>query len=196
MPNRIIVCSLLVAACSSDPPPAPATPVTYAATPVPAPAPAPTPAVAPSTPPPARTSSTGGTAQAFDAQLASMTSMPLALYAQTEAPGMTKQGEPVAGTFKTGDTLEGQFAFEPGKCYTLVAEGYGVTELDIALDYVTFVPGVNLHIADDTQKGSRASIGGGKGKCLKPLSPFQTSARFTLKARTGAGTAAAQLFVQ
>lgn len=192
MPIRFVACSLLVVACSSDPPPRAATPVTYAAAPAPVPTAAPTLAPAASTTAAPASSSTGGTAQAFDAQLATMTSIPLAVYAQREAPGMTKQGEPVAGTFKTGDTLEGQLVFEPGKCYTLVAEGYGVTELDIALDYITFVPGVNLHIADDTQKGARASIGGGKGKCLKPLSPFPTSARFTLKART----AAAQVYVQ
>ena len=140
-------------------------------------------------------SSGGGSAQAIDPNLAAAASVPLQLFANTEAPGMTKEGAPIAGNFQTGQTLEGQFSFQPGRCYTVVAVGAGITEIDIEMQYVTPIPGVSPSIGRDSQKGAQASIGG-KGNCLKRLSPFPTSAKFIVKATAGAGMAAAQLYVK
>jgi hypothetical protein len=138
-------------------------------------------------------SSTGGTAQPIDPNLAALAVGPLTLFANTEAPGMAKEGPTIAGNFQEGQTLEGQFSFVPGKCYTVVAVGAGPTEIDIEMQYVTPVPGLNPSIGKDTQKGSQASIGG-KGNCLKPISPIATNAKFIVRAAKGAGVAAAQLF--
>src|SRR5262249_31953424 len=48
-------------------------------------------------------------------------------------------------------------------------------------------------IGHSSQKGAQASIGG-RGNCLKPLSPFPANAKFIVKATSGAGVAAAQLY--
>lgn len=149
----------------------------------------------PGFPPSQPPASGGGSAQAIDPNLAAAAAAPLQVFANTEAPGMTKEGAPVAGNFQTGQTLEGQFSFQPGKCYTVVAAGVGITELDLEMQYVTPIPGVNPSISRDSQKGAQASIGG-KGNCLKPLSPFPANAKFIVKATSGAGMAVAQLYVK
>ncbi len=135
----------------------------------------------------------GGSAQAIDPNLAQLAVAPLTIFANTEAPGMAKEGPTVAGNFQEGQTLEGSFTFQPGKCYTVVAVGAGIQEIDIEMAYVTPIPGLNPTIGKDTQKGSQASIGG-KGQCLKPMSPFPANAKFVVRAAKGAGVAAAQLY--
>jgi len=137
----------------------------------------------------------GGSAQALDPNLAALAVGPLTIFANTEAPGMAKEGPTVAGNFQEGQTLEGAFSFQPGKCYTVVAAGAGIQELDIEMQYVTPIPGLNPSIGKDSQKGSQASIGG-KGNCLKPLSPIPANAKFIVRATKGAGVAAAQLYVK
>jgi hypothetical protein len=131
----------------------------------------------------------------IDPNLAALAVGPLTIFANSEAPGMAKEGPTVAGNFQTGQTLESAFSFQPGKCYTVVAVGAGITEIDIEMQYVTPIPGLNPQIGKDSQKGSQASIGG-KGNCLKPLSPIPANAKFIVRATSGAGVAAAQLYVK
>lgn len=135
----------------------------------------------------------GGSAQALDPNLAAAATMPLTMYANTEAPGMAKEGPVVAGNFQTGQTLESSFTFTPGKCYTLIAQGAGITQLDLEIQYVTPLPGLAPSVGRSSQKGSQASIGG-KANCLRPLSPIAAQAKFIVKATSGAGVAAAQLY--
>lgn len=135
----------------------------------------------------------GGTAQAMDPNFAALAAGPLSLFANSEAPGMQKDGPMVAGNFQTGQTLEGNFTFQPGKCYTLVAQGVGITNLGLEMQYVTPLPGLAPSIGKSSQTGSQASIGG-KANCLRPISPFPAQAKFIVTARAGAGMAAAQLF--
>jgi hypothetical protein len=135
----------------------------------------------------------GGTAQPLDPNLAAAATAPLGAFAATEAPGMTKDGAPVAGTFQEGQTLEGAFTFQPGKCYTLVAAGAGIMQLDLEMQYTTPVPGVAPSIGKSSQQGALASMGG-KSSCLRPLSPFPAQAKVIVKATKGAGTAVAQLY--
>jgi len=135
----------------------------------------------------------GGTAQPIDPNLAALATGPLQLFANTEAPGMNKEGPVVAGNFQAGQTLESGFTFQPGKCYTLVAQGAGVSEVDLEMQYVTPLPGLAPSIGKDSQKGSQASIGG-KANCLRPLSPIAAQAKFIVKATTGMGVIAAQLY--
>lgn len=144
-------------------------------------------------PAPAGGGTASGTAQVIDPNLAALATGPLTIFANTEAPGMAKEGPTVAGNFQTGQTLEQTFTFQPGKCYTVLAVGAGVSEIDIEMQYVTPIPGLNPSIGKDSQKGSQASIGG-KGNCLKPLSPIATNAKFIVRATSGAGVAAAQLY--
>jgi hypothetical protein len=135
----------------------------------------------------------GGTAQAMDPNFAALAAGPLSLFANTEAPGMQKDGPMVAGNFQTGQTLEGNFTFQPGKCYTLVAQGVGITSLGLEMQYVTPLPGLAPSIGKSSQSGTQASIGG-KANCLRPISPFPAQAKFIVTAKAGAGMAAAQLF--
>jgi hypothetical protein len=144
---------------------------------------------------PASGGASGGTAQQIDPNLAALATGPLTIFANTEAPGMAKEGPTLAGNFQEGQTLEGSFTFQPGKCYTVLAVGAGIQEIDIEMQYVTPIPGLNPQIGKDTQSGSQASIGG-KGNCLKPLSPIATNAKFIVRATKGAGVAAAQLYVK
>jgi hypothetical protein len=137
----------------------------------------------------------GGSAQAIDPNLAQLAVAPLTMFANTEAPGMAKEGATIAGNFQEGQTLEGAFSFQPGKCYTVVAVGAGIQEIDIEMQYVTPIPGLSPSIGKDSQKGAQASIGG-KGNCLKPLSPFPANAKYIVRAAKGAGVAAAQLYVK
>ncbi len=144
---------------------------------------------------PASGGAAGGTAQQIDPSLAALATGPLTVFANTEAPGMAPEGPTLAGNFQEGQTLEGSFTFQPGKCYTVLAVGAGITEIDIEMQYVTPIPGINPQIGKDSQTGSQASIGG-KGNCLKPLSPFPANAKFIVRATKGSGVAAAQLYVK
>ena len=135
----------------------------------------------------------GGTAQALDPNLAALAVAPLGMFANTEAPGMAKDGPVVAGNFQQGQTLEGSFTFQPGKCYTLVAQGAGVTSVGLEMQYVTPLPGLAPSIGKSSQSGAQASIGG-KANCLRPISPFPAQAKFIVIAKAGAGVVAAQLF--
>ncbi|HVH41312.1 MAG TPA: hypothetical protein VM925_03185 [Labilithrix sp.] len=144
---------------------------------------------------PAPSGAAGGSAQALDPNLAQLAVAPLTIFANTEAPGMAKEGNTIAGNFQEGQTLEGAFTFQPGKCYTVVAVGAGIQEIDIEMQYVTPLPGLSPSIGKDSQKGAQASIGG-KGQCLKPISPFPTNAKYVVRAAKGAGVAAAQLYVK
>ncbi len=147
----------------------------------------------PGFPAPAPAGGGGGTAQALDPNLAALATGPLGLFAGSEAPGMAKDGPVVAGNFQAGQTLEGQFSFQPGKCYTLVAQGAGVSSVGLEMQYVTPVPGLAPSIGRSAQNGAQASIGG-KANCLRPISPFPANAKFIVTAKAGAGVIAAQLF--
>jgi hypothetical protein len=134
----------------------------------------------------------GGTAQALDPNVAALAVGPLGLFANTEAPGMAKDGPIVAGNFQAGQTLEGTFTFQPGKCYTLVAQGAGPTSIGLEMQYVTPLPGLAPSIGKSSQGGAQASIGG-KANCLRPISPFPAQAKFIVTSKAGAGLIAAQL---
>lgn len=143
-------------------------------------------------PPPA---TGGGTAQALDPNAAQVATAALALVAGTEAPGMSKDGATIAGMFQEGQSLEAPFTFQPGKCYTLVGAGAGPQAIELEMMYTTPLPGFAPSIGTSGGAGPQASIGG-KGNCMKPVSPFPAQAKFVLRAKKGAGLAAAQLYVK
>jgi hypothetical protein len=188
-------------ACGDDPKPQPVAPTNTMTAPPPtytAPPPtytAPPPTNTGTAPPP--TGTTGGatgTATPLDANAAALATGPLAALAKTEAPGMTADGPVVAGTFQEGQTLEAPFTLQPGKCYTLVAAGAGPSHVEVEMMYTVPIPGIPApSIGTSPEKGPTATIGG-KGKCLKPISPIAATAKFILRAKKGAGVAAAQLY--
>ena len=136
----------------------------------------------------------GSPPQALDPNAAQVATRALAHFSSTEAPGMAKEGPVVAGMFQEGQVLEAPFTFQPGKCYTLVGAGAG-PQVELEMMYTTPVPGFAPSIGTSGAAAPQASLGG-KGNCLRPLSPFPAPAKFILRAKKGAGLAAAQLYVK
>jgi hypothetical protein len=136
----------------------------------------------------------GGSAQVIDPNLAAMAAGPLMLFANGEAPGMAKEGNLAAANFQPGQTLEGNFTIQPGKCYTLVAGGVGVSSIDLEMFLVTPIPGMQGSFAKNASKGAQTSIGG-KANCVKlALSPVPVQAKWVATAKAGAGVVAVQLY--
>ncbi len=133
----------------------------------------------------------------LDPNLAAAASAPLAAMGATEAPGATQEGS-IAGNFQQGQTLEGSFTMQPGKCYTVVASSAGIQQLDITLVGLTPIPGMNPTFGSATGKpgmaGSQAVLGS-KTNCVKlALSPIAVQAKYIITATRGAGIGAAQLY--
>jgi hypothetical protein len=106
---------------------------------------------------------------------------------------MTKDGNGLAGQIAEGQSQESAFQFVPGKCYTVVAAGAGVTQIEVEIQYALPIPGIAPSVGKSSQKGPMASMGG-KGNCLKPLSPVAAPAKFIVRAVKGSGVFAAQLY--
>ena len=136
-----------------------------------------------------------GSATPIDPNVASVATVPLTAFAAQEAPGMTREGPVVAGQFKEGQTLEQAIQILPGKCYTVLAVGAGIQEMDIQMIALTPVPGLSPTLAQDSGSGSNASLGG-RGNCFKWSAPVGIQAKFVMKATRGQGIAAGQLFVK
>ncbi len=106
---------------------------------------------------------------------------------------MAREGNPSAGQFTEGQTLETPFQMLPGKCYTVLAVGAGVQEVDIQIQ--TLVINVATVVAQDSGSGDRASVGG-RGNCFKWLIPAGVNAKYVVKATRGQGVIAGQLYIK
>jgi hypothetical protein len=134
-------------------------------------------------------------ASPIDPNLASVATGPLWAMAQQEAPGMQREGGVIAGQFQEGQVLEQSFQLTAGKCYTVLAVGAGISEMDISIMLSSSLPGINPVLAQDSGAGSNASLGG-RGNCYRWSAPVGAPAKFVMKATRGAGIAAGQLFVK
>ncbi len=109
---------------------------------------------------------------------------------------MAKEGPLVAGNFQPGQTLEGQFSIAPGRCYTLVAAGVGVSSIDLEMFLLAPIPGMQGSFAKNASKGAQTSIGG-RANCVKlALSPVPVNAKWVATAKSGAGIVAVQLYAK
>ena len=117
------------------------------------------------------------------------------LFAQQQAPGMQREGNVVAAQFQEGQTMESPVNLQPGKCYTVLAVGAGVGEVDIQLMLTTPMPGVNQTLAQDTGSGQQAALGGG-GNCYKWPWPMAGQGKYVIKATRGSGIVASQLYTK
>jgi hypothetical protein len=129
----------------------------------------------------------------MDPNVASAATIPLQALRNSDAPGMNPDSPVVAAQFSEGQTLEQPVQLLPGKCYTVLAVGAGIQEMDIALIALTPVPGLNPDLARDTGGGNSASLGG-KGNCYKWAWPVGVNAKFVLRATKGSGIAAGQMY--
>jgi hypothetical protein len=112
--------------------------------------------------------------------------------AQKETSGMTEDGPAFAGQFLQGQVLEQSIQIQPGRCYTVVGLGVGITELDLEIvagqeGYPEFVA------ASDSTTGPQAVLGGGE-TCFKNSTPFGAPMRVRMRATGGSGMALAQIY--
>jgi hypothetical protein len=134
-----------------------------------------------------------GPATPIDPNLATAATLPLMAFAQQQAPGMQREGNPVAGQFKQGQTLETPVQLQPNKCYTVLAVGAGPQVVNISLVAMTPVPGTSPVLAQDSGGSNNAALGGG-GNCFKWQLPVGVSAKYVITATQGAGIVAGQLY--
>jgi hypothetical protein len=184
----------LVAACqATSPAPGPVT-ATYVP---PASAPAAAPVSTGSTPPSAFAPAlsavpNNGTAQPIDPTLAGAAGAILDKVAGNLAPGMSREGLPMAATFQTGQTMEQVVQLTSGRCYTVVAAGPAVGGWDFSLILVANPLPITPVLVHETATGTPAAMSGG-GNCFKWSWPPVT-ARIVVKVTQGSGIAVAQLY--
>ena len=165
--------------------PQPGQPGAYPQPPAPYPQP---PATQPPAPQPGGAS--GGTAQSLP--VPPQAGALLQGLAAQHTQGMSPDGGAFAGNFQAGQTLEQSFQLQPGKCYTIVAAGLGITELDVQI--VLHQPPLPPYTAaQDNTSGNQAVLGGG-GNCFKNPLPVGGPAKAIVKATAGQGVAAAQIY--
>lgn len=118
--------------------------------------------------------------------------------AATEAKGMKEDGAPIAGQVQEGGTIDRDISLQPGKCYTILGQGMGVTQLDMTLAFKPPMPGLPpVVLAQSATTGDKSSIApGGATKCYKTIGPIVVPATLSLKATKGSGAAGAQVYVK
>lgn len=185
-----------IAGCAgTSPPPAAPSDVRVEAQQV-EPAPSPPPAAAAPVAPPPAPSTAGGQAQPVAPAAAGAATPILMGLGQAEVPGARPEGGPFAGSFQEGQTLAQPFNLQPGKCYSVVAAGMGVSQVDVqivAQPAPMFPPTV---LAQSTGTGPSAVLGGKATGCFKNPVPLSAPAQVVLRATRGAGMIAAQIYVK
>ncbi len=126
-----------------------------------------------------------------------LTNGPLRECAEREAVDMQQEGDLIATKLAPGQLFEQEFRLQPGRCYTLVAvAGDGITELDATIE--TFGPARSKTevLAKDTRTGTSAVIGGAAACFAWPPEQTALAAKFVLRAGTGTGVVASQLYAR
>jgi len=154
-----------------------------------------TPTATPGATPGAQPGATGGSAQAINPTMAGMLTPILTQIAAGDVQGMQPDGQAFAAQFQEGQTYEQAFTLNAGKCYSVVAVGAGLQELDvmIAIQPIPQMPAQIL--AQDNQTGGNATLGA-KGSCFKNPLPMGGAAKVIVKATKGSGMALAQIYVK
>src|SRR5262249_12305322 len=125
--------------------------------------------------------------------------------AAADAPKMQPEGTVVCGVVPEGQTFSSPtIMLQPGFCYTVIGQAVpNVTDLDMQLE-LDLAGGGSLPpalqslqlkpvLAVDTDNGPTSTIGA-KQNCYQWAFPIPAAVKITLKARTGAGPVAAQLY--
>ena len=180
--------------CGGEPetPPQPWAPASASATPAPAPTPSATAPVV-----------TGPTPCDSVMSLAMTTA--IQGRAAAEAPGMQPEGASVCGVVTEGaSAMSETLLLQPGHCYTAIAQAMpNVTEVDVQVEADPTAGGLVNPALAGFLKGPPLMIGngsgvldtaGGKTNCYTWPMPFPIAVKVNVKARTGAGPVAAQLY--
>ena len=106
------------------------------------------------------------------------------------APGMSPDGQVAKGNLAEGGHVDFVVNMEPTKCYTIVAYGAGVVDLDVNL---LAPPLYNFLAGQDGMAGPTAVIGAAP-KPMCPIIPMAVPYKVDLHAKKGGGAVAAQLY--
>jgi hypothetical protein len=195
----VVATAMSASACAASSPPPP-----------PPPQPPPQALAYPSTPPPAspgvysanassnalvsplNAAPSNGTAPPIDPALAGAASAILDKFAGSLAPGMSREGSPMAATFQTGQTMEQVIPLQTGRCYTVVAAGPTVQAWDFSLILVANPLPVTPVLAHEAQTGTPAALAG-NGNCFK-WTWLPAQARVVVQVTQGGGIAVAQVY--
>jgi hypothetical protein len=113
---------------------------------------------------------------------------------QAEAQGGQPDGSPFAGQFAAGQTLEQVINVKGNGCYTVVGASLGIQQLDIALVVQPTPVMQPITVAQSAGAGPNATLGGKATGCWRNPTPFAGTAKVILRATSGQGLAAAQVF--
>jgi hypothetical protein len=116
--------------------------------------------------------------------------------ASTEAQGAQPDGSPFAGQFGPGQTLEQPINIRGNGCYTIVGASIGIQQLDIALVVQPTPLMQPITVAQSTSTGPNATLGGAATGCWRNPTPLAGTGKVILRATTGQGLAAAQVFTK
>ncbi len=171
------------------------TPTSDPNAPAPYTAPPPTATAAPTATPPQATST--GAATPIAPMAAAVVQPILVSMGQNEAQGAQPDGSPFAGQFAAGQTLEQTINIRPNGCYTVVGASIGIQQLDIQLVANSPVPGMPpINLAQSSGAGPNATLGGRATGCWRNPTPLAGTGKVILRATSGQGLAAAQVFVK
>lgn len=106
------------------------------------------------------------------------------------APGMSPDGQVAKGNLAEGGHIDFVVNMDPSRCYTIVAYGAGVVDLDVSL---LAPPLYNFLAGQDGMAGPTAIIGAGP-KPMCPIIPMAVPYKIDLHAKKGGGQVAAQLY--
>jgi hypothetical protein len=113
---------------------------------------------------------------------------------QTEAQGAQPDGSPFAGQFAAGQTLEQIINIKGNGCYTIVAASLGIQQLDVSLVIQPAPQLQPITVAQSSGAGPNATLGGKATGCWRNPTPFAGQGKVILRATSGQGLAAAQVF--
>jgi hypothetical protein len=135
----------------------------------------------------------GGSARELDAKSAAPAVALLAPLATQAVPqGANPLGDPLAGEFQTGQSLERIISMQAGRCYSVLAAGApGIQNVDLQLVPVSPLPGIAPVVGQDQTAAPTATVGE-KPNCFKAL--FAGSMKVVLAVSAGQGIAAAQIY--
>lgn len=106
------------------------------------------------------------------------------------APGMTPEGQVAKGNLAEGGHVGFVANMDASKCYTIVAYGAGVADMDVNL---LAPPFYNFLAGQDSMAGPAAVIGAAP-KPICPITPIAIPYKVDLHAKKGGGSVAAQIY--
>lgn len=106
------------------------------------------------------------------------------------APGMSPEGQVAKANMTEGQHVGFVTNMDPSRCYTIIAYGAGVQDMDVNL---LAPPLYNFLAAQDGMAGPTAVIGASP-KPMCPMIPMSVPWKIDLFAKRGGGSVAAQVY--